>query len=577
MTKKPQPPLDLHRPYVDDITLVSESGKPMRREPDLIDVWFDSGAMPFAQAGFPNISPEEFAEAFPADFIAEGVDQTRGWFFTLHAIAAMTADSVAFKNVISNGLILDKNGNKMSKRLGNTVDPFAVMDEYGADALRWYLITNAQPWDNLKFDIEGVDEVRRKFFGTLFNTYSFFALYANIDGFTGQEMPVPAAERPEIDRWIISALNTLVQETDDAYQRHEPTLAGRLIQTFVCDLLSNWYVRLNRKRFWGGGISADKLAAYHTLHECLRTVCILASPIAPFITDKIYADLAPHLTGAEASVHCADFPVCRPNLIDAHLENKMQIAQQVTSMILALRRRANIKVRQPLAQAIVPVVDEGRRALFTEQIKTLIAAETNVKSIVVADGSAAIVKKKAKPNFKTLGGKCGKHMKEAAALIGLLTAQDIEAAERTGHFALALASGVSIDITPADLEIVTQDIEGLLSISEQDITLALDITITPALRHEGIARELINRIQNLRKDSGFEVTDRIEVQWGFAHEPPPALRSEITAAIAAFAEHIRGQTLSVRLAFADSIPAALTIDIDACQLAIGIRRADASL
>jgi isoleucyl-tRNA synthetase len=563
---------DLHRPYIDNIVLMSNTGKPMYREPDLIDVWFDSGAMPFAQAFYPNINKEEFAKQYPADFIAEGVDQTRGWFFTLHAISTMIADSVAYKNVVSNGLVLDKNGNKMSKRLGNGVDPFAAIEKYGADALRWYMVTNAQPWDNLKFDIGGADEVRRKFFGTLFNTYSFFALYANVDGFTAQEKTIPVSARPEIDRWIISVLNTLTKETESAYERYEPTIAGRLIQDFVCNHLSNWYVRLNRKRFWGGTMTADKIAAYQTLYDCLRTVCVLASPIAPFITDKIYTDLAPQEKGATASVHLADFPRYDKTLIDKKLESKMEIAQQVTSMILALRRKADIKVRQPLSQALIPIADKRVRDLFTPEITVLISSETNVKNIVITDAHTEIVTKKAKPNFKVLGAKCGKDMKEVVAKVAALTVQDIEVLESGAPYTLALASGNKIDITLSDLEIATEDIAGSLSMSENGITLALNIEITPELRHEGIARELINRIQNLRKDSGFEVTDRITVQLGFTDSASStAAVQEIRDAVTAFAAHIKGQVLATEMAFTDNIGDATIVDIEGCNVGINIR------
>jgi isoleucyl-tRNA synthetase len=567
-------PLDLHRPCVDNIVLVSDSGKPMYRESDLIDVWFDSGAMPFAQVFYPHIAESEFAQVFPADFIAEGVDQTRGWFFTLHAIAAMVADSVAFKNVISNGLVLDKNGNKMSKRLNNAVEPFAVMNEYGADALRWYMVTNAQPWDNLKFDIAGVDEVRRKFFGTLFNTYSFFALYANVDAFSGQEPPVSVAQRAEIDQWIISTLNTLIKNVENAYESYEPTQAGRLIQDFVCDHLSNWYVRLNRKRFWGGTMNEEKLAAYQTLYECLQTVCVLASPIAPFFTDKVYCDLqsGENPQNKPRSVHFADFPKCNNALINKDLEDKMQLAQQVTSMILALRRKAELKVRQPLAQVLIPVVDKRMQDLFTNEIKTLISAETNVKQIVLVGDNAAVVTKKAKPNFKTLGAKCGKNMKEVAAKIAAFTHKEIAALEREQTYLLALASGENITLSLADIEIITEDIAGSLSMSENGITLALDITLTPALRYEGIARELVNRIQNLRKDSGFEITDRINLQLSLSKIDDAAQCRETAAAITAFADYIKGQVLATTLNIADSLCDAATAEVDNYTVEIKIAR-----
>ncbi|GHT81855.1 hypothetical protein FACS189467_6550 [Bacteroidia bacterium] len=567
-------PLDLHRPYVDNIVLVSDSGKPMYRESDLIDVWFDSGAMPFAQVFYPHIAESEFAQVFPADFIAEGVDQTRGWFFTLHAIAAMVADSVAFKNVISNGLVLDKNGNKMSKRLNNAVEPFAVMNEYGADALRWYMVTNAQPWDNLKFDIAGVDEVRRKFFGTLFNTYSFFALYANVDAFSGQEPSVPVAQRAEIDQWIISTLNTLIKNVETAYESYEPTQAGRLIQDFVCDHLSNWYVRLNRKRFWGGTMNEEKLAAYQTLYECLQTVCVLASPIAPFFTDKVYCDLqgGENPQNKPRSVHFADFPKCDNALINKDLEDKMQLAQQVTSMILALRRKADLKVRQPLSQVLIPVVDKRMQDLFTDEIKTLISAETNVKQIVLASGDAEVVTKKAKPNFKTLGAKCGKNMKEVAAKIATFTHKEIATLEHEQTYSLALASGENITLSLADIEIITEDIAGSLSMSENGITLALDITLTPALRHEGIARELVNRIQNLRKDSGFEITDRISLQLSLSKIDDAAQRQETAAAITAFANYIKAQVLATSLNITDPLSDATAVEIDNYTVEIKIAR-----
>jgi isoleucyl-tRNA synthetase len=549
--------IDLHRPYVDEIVLVSDSGKPMKRELDLIDVWFDSGAMPFAQDHYPF---EGGSGQKVADFIAEGVDQTRGWFFTLHAISSMIADGVAFKNVISNGLVLDKSGNKMSKRLGNAVEPFKVMNDYGADALRWYMITNSQPWDNLKFDIEGVDEVRRKFFGTLHNTYSFFALYANVDGFAGKENAVPVSKRPEIDRWIISLLNTLIKEVEQSYEDYEPTRAGRLIQDFVCDDLSNWYVRLNRKRFWGGSVNEDKLAAYQTLHECLQTVCVLASPIAPFICEQIYCDL----NSGATSVHLADFPTLNAALVNSELEKKMQLAQQVTSMILALRRKADIKVRQPLAKVIVPVVDKKVLALFTPEIQTIIRTETNVKQIDLVSDDAGVVSKKAKANFKTLGAKCGKNMKEAAAKIAAFTQGDIAALERNKKLALALASGESVELLPEDVDIATEDIAGSLSLSENGITLALDITISSELRQEGVARELVNRIQNLRKDSGFEVTDRITVQL--------EKRSEIATAVAAFADYIKGQVLASSLELVENLSGGATIAIDDYAVAIRVER-----
>ncbi|MDR1342604.1 MAG: isoleucine--tRNA ligase [Prevotellaceae bacterium] len=550
---------DLHRPYVDKIILVSDSGKPMKREADLIDVWFDSGAMPFAQFFYPHISKEEFSRVYPADFISEGVDQTRGWFFTLHAISAMVADSVAFKHVISTGLVLDKNGNKMSKRLGNTVDPFRVMGEYGADALRWYMVTNAQPWDNLKFDVEGVEEVRRKFFGTLYNTYSFFALYANVDGFSGSEPQVPVNLRPEIDRWMVSRLHTLIRDVGEAYEAYEPTRAGRLIQDFVCDHLSNWYVRLNRKRFWGGSMAGDKLAAYQTLFGCLQAVCILASPIAPFIADRIFGDLCPDTS---PSVHLADFPAFDESLVSKALEDKMSMAQQVTSMILALRRKADVKVRQPLAKALILIVEKRLLLLFTEEIKSVIRTETNVKEIAIVSDDACIALKKAKANFKTLGAKCGKSMKEVAAKIAAFTPADVAALEREKRYSLLLADGSSVELLTEDVEIITEDVVGSLSLTENGVTLALNVTISEALRLEGLARELVNRIQNLRKDSGLEITDRIRV----CIERSPA----VVEVVAAFEDYIKSQVLAVELSLPERIDAPVSFDIDGLVVNISI-------
>ncbi|MDR0687445.1 MAG: isoleucine--tRNA ligase [Prevotellaceae bacterium] len=549
-TKENYDRIDLHRPYVDEIVLASGSGTPMKREPDLVDVWFDSGAMPFAQDHYPFEGREEEKVA---DFIAEGVDQTRGWFFTLHAIAVMVADSVAFRNVVANGLVLDKNGNKMSKRLGNAVEPFGVMENFGADALRWYMVANAQPWDNLKFDVDGIDEVRRKFFGTLYNTYSFFALYANVDRFTGAEAPVEVSKRPEVDRWIISLLNTLVRDVESAYEAYEPTLAGRLIQEFVCDHLSNWYVRLNRKRFWGGSMTQDKLAAYQTLLECLRKVVILASPIAPFITDKIFCDLccASEQATTCTSVHLADFPAWSAALIDAELEKKMQLAQQATSMILALRRKVNIRVRQPLQRAVLAVANPEVEKLLTPQIKEIVRTETNVKDLQV---EMEVVTKRAKANFKTLGAKCGKSMKEVAAQIQAWKNDDVTALESCGEAEVTLASGEKIALLTQDVEIITESIPGYECLTEGKLTLALDVTVTDALRQEGIARELVNRIQNLRKDSGFEVTDRITVQ--------VERRSEVEAAVATFAEYIKGQVLATSLSMTEELSNATAVEID---------------
>ena len=534
MSKENYAKIDLHRPYVDQIVLVSSKGEPMRRESDLIDVWFDSGAMPYAQQHYPFEHREGFGEVFPADFIAEGVDQTRGWFFTLHAIAAMLFDSVAFKNIISNGLVLDKNGNKMSKRLGNAVDPFEVLDSYRADATRWYMITNSQPWDNLKFDRDGVDEVRRKFFGTLYNTYSFFALYANVDGFTGREAEVPVARRPEIDRWIVSLLNTLVADVTASLEGYDPTPAARMIQEFVCENLSNWYVRLNRKRFWGGGMTEDKLAAYQTLYTCLETVASLSAPFAPFISERIFRDLNAVSGRHEGSVHLAQFPAADPSLADKELEETMSLAQRVSSMVLALRRKVNIKVRQPLGKILIPVLDPAM-GRHIEAVRPLIMNEVNVKRIELVAETAGLITKRIKPNFKTLGPKYGKYMKQIAALTAAFTQEQIAAVESAPETTLDLG-GERITVTAADFEITSEDMPGWLVTSEGKLTVALDITVTDDLRREGVARELINRIQNIRKDSGFEVTDRIRVEI--------EAKEAVVGAVAAYADYIGQQTLA---------------------------------
>ncbi len=548
--------IDLHRPYVDNIILVSASGKPMKRELDLIDVWFDSGAMPYAQHHFPfqsKMGESAGSLPYPADFIAEGVDQTRGWFFTLHAIATMCFDSVAFKNVVSNGLVLDKNGNKMSKRLGNAVDPFKVLEEYGSDPLRWYMITNSQPWDNLKFDISGVDEVKRKFFGTLYNTYSFFALYANIDGYTGKEPQVTVSERPEIDRWIISQLNSLIKEVADSYESYEPTRAGRAIQDFVLENLSNWYVRLNRKRFWGGGMSSDKLAAYQTLHQCLETIALLSAPIAPFYSEQLFSDLN-RVSGRfnVVSVHLAQFPSADQAMIDTALEQRMQYAQSLSSMVLALRRKVNIKVRQPLNKMMVPVLDSS----FEEQIgavKNLILAEVNVKELEFLKEASGVLVKKIKPNFKTLGPKYSKLMKGISAEIAKMTQQDIAMLERTSEYAIVV-DGQSINLVAEDVEIMSEDIPGWLVANEGRLTVALDINVTEELRKEGIARELVNRIQNIRKDSGFDVTDKIAIEI--------ESHSAIDDAVITHSEYIGTQTLAVGVKLSPSVNKSLSKEVE---------------
>ncbi len=504
---------DLHRPQVDEIVLLSPSGQPMYRESDLIDVWFDSGAMPYAQWHYPfeNRDLIESGKAFPADFIAEGVDQTRGWFFTLHALAVMLFDSVAFKAVVSNGLVLDKDGNKMSKRLGNAIDPFKTLDQYGADATRWYMVSNSQPWDNLKFDLEGVKEVQRKFFGTLYNTYGFFALYANIDAFRYEQADVPMAERPEIDRWVISLLNSLIIEVEEAYASYEPTRAARAIQEFVDEHLSNWYVRLCRRRFWRGELNTDKLAAYQTLYRCLEVISQLMAPIAPFYSDRLFRDLN-ETTGRQSadSVHLALFPKADAKLIDKALESRMQLAQDICSMVLSLRKKENIRVRQPLQKIMVPVLDPQQQAQI-EAVAELIMSEVNVKEIEFLTDGSGVITKKIKPNFKTLGPKYPKQMKGIAAVLAGFTQAQIADLERNNGLELDV-EGTLCTLTREDVDILSEDIPGWLVASAGKLTVALDITVTEELKNEGIARELVNRIQKLRKDSDFEVTDRISVR-----------------------------------------------------------------
>ena len=565
-TKENYEKIDLHRPYVDDVILVSESGKPMKRETDLIDVWFDSGAMPYAQIHYPFENKEIFDDrkVYPADFIAEGVDQTRGWFFTLHAIATMVFDSVSYKAVVSNGLVLDKNGNKMSKRLGNAVDPFATIEQYGSDPLRWYMITNASPWDNIKFDIDGIEEVRRKFFGTLYNTYSFFALYANVDGFDYSEPDVDWKERPEIDRWILSLLNSLVKDVDGFLDTYEPTRAGRAISDFVNDNLSNWYVRLNRRRFWGGGMTTDKLSAYQTLYTCLETVAKLMAPIAPFYADRLFCDLIA-ATGREKveSVHLSEFPVCNEAMIDKDLEERMQMAQDVSSMVLALRRKVNIKVRQPLQTIMVPVVDAHQQESI-EAVKALILNEVNVKELKFVDNAAGILVKKIKPDFKKLGPRYGKIMKALAAAIQAMSQDEINAFEKAGTFTLTV-EGQEAMIERADVEIISEDIPGWLVANEGRLTVALDITVTENLRKEGLARELVNRIQNLRKSSGYDITDKISVT---------VLSNDgMDEAIKDFNSYIANQVLAVSVEITDVISDATEMDFEDFKLAVRIEKA----
>ena len=559
--------IDLHRPYVDDIILVSNcEGKPMKRETDLIDVWFDSGAMPYAQIHYPFENKDALDKGFvyPADFIAEGVDQTRGWFFTLHAIATMVFDSVAYKAVVSNGLVLDKNGNKMSKRLGNAVDPFETIEQYGSDPLRWYMITNASPWDNIKFDVDGIKEVRRKFFGTLYNTYSFFVLYANVDGFDYKEADVPMEERPEIDRWILSLLNSLVKDVDGFYDTYEPTRAGRAISDFVNDNLSNWYVRLNRRRFWGGGMTTDKLSAYQTLYICLETVAKLMAPIAPFYADQLFTDLIA-VTGRDKSesVHLADFPVCNEAWVDKDLEERMQLAQSISSMVLALRRKVNIKVRQPLQAIMVPVADAHQQAAI-ELVKNLILNEVNVKELTFVDNAAGILVKRIKPDFKKLGPRYGKVMKQLAAAIQAMTQENIQQFEATGSFAFDI-DGQQAVVELADVEVISEDIPGWLVANEGRLTVALDITVTEELRLEGLARELVNRIQNIRKSSGFDITDKITIAVLSSEDMDPAIR--------AYSSYIAGQVLAESIEIADVVSDGTELDFEEFKLTVKVEKA----
>ena len=550
--------IDLHKNIVDQITLVSPSGKPMQREADLIDVWFDSGSMPYAQWHYPFENKEliDKEHFYPADFIAEGVDQTRGWFYTLHAISTLVFDSVAYKNVVSNGLVLDKYGKKMSKRLGNGIDPFKTMDTYGPDATRWYMISNANPWDNLKFDIDGIDEVRRKFFGTLYNTYSFFSLYANLDNFSYKETDIVLEERPEIDRWILSELNTLVKNVDAFYEAYEPTKAARAIQDFVSENLSNWFVRLSRRRFWKGDYKQDKISAYQSLYTCLLTVAKLGAPIAPFFMDNLYKDLTNAVQGNHAeSVHLVDFPTCNEDFIDTSLERKMQKAQQISSMVLSLRKKEMIKVRQPLQRVMIPVLDQREREDITA-IQDLIISEVNVKEIELIDDASGILVKNIKPNFKVLGPKYGKEMRFVGAAVQQFGQEEIQTLEKDGKIAVEI-NGNFVDLNIEEVEITSQDIEGWLVTNQGGLTVALDVHITEALRKEGIARELINRIQNIRKETGLEVTDTIHLSL----EEDAALKE----AVLENESYIKSETLTNTLEFSTALEEGVVVEFDAIK------------
>jgi isoleucyl-tRNA synthetase len=557
--------VDLHKNVVDGITLVSASGKPMKREADLIDVWFDSGAMPYAQWHYPFENKDKIDENkdFPANFIAEGVDQTRGWFYTLHAIGTLVFDKIAYKNVVSNGLVLDKNGQKMSKRLGNAADPFETLNEYGPDATRWYMISNANPWDNLKFDLEGIAEVRRKFFGTLYNTYSFFSLYANIDGFKYKEAEIPLNERPEIDQWIISELNTLIANVDGFYADYEPTKAARAISEFVQENLSNWYVRLCRRRFWKGEYAQDKIAAYQTLYTCLLTITKLSAPIAPFFMDKLYRDLTQATQSEDFdSVHLAKFPISVEKYVNKMLESKMQKAQTISSLVLSLRKKEMIKVRQPLQKVMIPVLDENQK-LEIEAVSDLIKAEVNVKEIVLLDDASGILIKQIKPNFKALGPRFGKDMGLISKAIQGLSTDQISQFDKEGALTIVIA-GKSVLLSLEDVEISSQDIEGWLVANSNGITVALDITISPELKQEGIARELVNRIQNIRKDTGFEVTDKIKVLL--------KKNETLETAVHANIDYIKSETLTETLVFEEVINNGTEIDFDGITTSIIITK-----
>ncbi len=575
---------DLHKPFVDEIILVSPSGQPMKRVSDLIDVWFDSGAMPYAQWGLPDassnqygpLSPENFFKyhalngktgagtaSFPASFIAEGVDQTRGWFYTLHAIAALLFDSVAYQTVVSNGLVLDKNGNKMSKRLGNVVDPFATIESFGADATRWYLITNASPWDNLKFDLEGIKEVQRKFFGTLYNTCQFFALYANVDGFAFKEATIPVKERPEIDRWILSSLHTLIAQVTSAMDEYEPTQAGRLIEDFVDEQLSNWYVRLCRRRFWKGDYSHDKIAAYQTLYECIETITRLMAPISPFFSDAVFLQLnAVTARFTAASVHHVEFPKSDTSTIDTDLEERMQLAQDVSSLVLSLRKKVNIKVRQPLQKVLIPVMDTNMQGQL-EKIEDLIRAEVNVKAIEYLRADNTFIKKKIKPNFVALGKKLGPKMKAVSAMLSTFSQEQSALLEKEGQINLSIDNEPLV-LQLAETEISSEDIPGWTVASKGRLTVALDITVTPELESEGHAREFVNRIQKIRKDAGFELTDRVLVQI--------AASEGLTKSLATFKTYICAEILADTLDFSNVISNGTEVEINDETIKVGVTK-----
>ena len=551
--------LDLHKPFVDEIVLVSKSGKPMKRVPDLIDVWFDSGAMPYAQWHFPFENKEEFKKSFPADFIAEGVDQTRGWFYTLHAIAALVFDSVAYKTCVSNGLVLDRNGNKMSKRLGNVVNPFETIEKFGADATRWYLITNASPWDNLKFDIEGIKEVQRKFFGTLYNTYQFFALYANVDGFSFSESYIPLEQRPEIDRWILSSLNTLIKKVNEAMDEYEPTIAGRLVEEFVDEHLSNWYVRLCRRRFWKGEYEQDKICAYQTLYECLETVVKLIAPVSPFFSDAIFQNLNSVTHRFDAtSVHHADFPVSNRAFINEALEERMQLAQDASSLILSLRKKVNIKVRQPLQKVLIPVLSKSMQEQL-RRVEDLIKTEVNVKEVQYLSDTEGFIRKRIKPNFVALGKKLGPKMKAVSSALAAFTQDDILKIEKERQYSLSI-EGEAVTLQLSEVEITSEDIPGWTVANKGSLTVALDITLTPELENEGNAREFVNRIQKIRKESGFELTDRIVVK--------VAASNGLKNSLAQFNDYICAEILADKLELVPEIEDGTEIEINDISLKV---------